>query len=479
MTRKNITCILCLTGLMVAVISALEPYIPSITSLCGYFGDGCQDARTYALFNIPVAWLGIFFYALVCLGLFLRPRSAFLLVMAGLGFELKLAAIMVDQQFFCLFCILNLLVIAGLTLAVIKRAFFWQSATITLFCLILSHLLFSFDGAGPGTLSGQTSQGNDSKDKMVVAYLAETPIYHKDLEKKIAGRLYSLRHKIYKQKRIQLEAIVQERIIALEAQAKGITVQELKRRINNSAPKVAEKDVIQYYLNNQQALSRNKEIPDVLMQKVRQYLISQTQLETMQAYILPLMKRYNFQDLFPPPKLPLAQVRIDNNFATGPENAAVTIVEFSDYLCPMCRKAHDITREIRQKYQEKIRWIFKDYPLKMHKGAKYLAMAARCAGEQGKFWEFQDLLFGSKTKNPGRKEMLEFARHLDLDLDLFTQSLDTGKFMPDVDQDLRDVPSAGVNATPTFIINGRLHPGVPSPEEFSTMIDKELSGSTD
>lgn len=146
-----------------------------------------------------------------------------------------------------------------------------------------------------------------------------------------------------------------------------------------------EKDVIQYYLNNQKALSRNKEKPDVLMQKVRQYLRSQNRLETMQAFILPLMEKYGFQDLFSPPKLPLTQVRIDNNFATGPENAAVTIVEFSDYLCPMCRKGHDITRKIRQKYQEKIRWIFKDYPLKMHKGAKYLAMAARCAGEQGKF----------------------------------------------------------------------------------------------
>lgn len=75
--------------------------------------------------------------------------------------------------------------------------------------------------------------------------------------------------------------------------------------------------------------------------------------------------------------------------------------------------------------------------------------------------------------------MLEFARRLHLDLSLFTQSLDTSKFMPKVNQDLKDVPNAGVNATPTIIINGRLHPGVPSLEKLSTMIDKELSGSTD
>ena len=59
MTRKNISCILCLTGLMVAILSALEPHIPFIASLCGYFGDECQEARTYALFKIPIAWLGI------------------------------------------------------------------------------------------------------------------------------------------------------------------------------------------------------------------------------------------------------------------------------------------------------------------------------------------------------------------------------------------------------------------------------------
>ncbi|MCG8550075.1 MAG: DsbA family protein, partial [Desulfobacterales bacterium] len=76
-------------------------------------------------------------------------------------------------------------------------------------------------------------------------------------------------------------------------------------------------------------------------------------------------------------------------------------------------------------------------------------------------------------------DMIGFAKTLNLDLGRFIQNLDAEIFMPDVDQDLADVSTSGVNATPTFIINGRLHPGVPSFDEFSAMIDKELAGGTD
>ncbi|MCG8549625.1 MAG: thioredoxin domain-containing protein, partial [Desulfobacterales bacterium] len=409
MTRKNIISVLSITGVIVAVLSALEPHLPFLASLCGYFGDGCRDAQAYLLLGVPIAYLGIIFYALVWAVWLIQPQLIFWVVMTGLGFEIQLAAIMVNQHFFCLFCMLNLLVMTGLTLAVMRRSLFWQSASIALAALVASHLLFSIDAVSPrAPASEAVADGSDE----IAAYLAESPIYQKDLERQIAGKLYSLRYKIYKLKRVRLEAVVQERILALEAKEKGISPEALAAEIHGTASNVAEKDVIQYYMQNQQALSRSKEDPQELMAQIRNYLTKQRRVETMQAHILPLMEKYGFKDRFTPPEMPLSRVRVEHNFAAGPVDARVTIVEFSDYLCPACRKAHETTRRVREKYKGRIRWIFKDYPLKMHKGSKYLAMAARCAGEQGKFWEFQDLLFGSKSKELGRNDMIGFAKTL-------------------------------------------------------------------
>ncbi len=81
----------------------------------------------------------------------------------------------------------------------------------------------------------------------------------------------------------------------------------------------------------------------------------------------------------------------------GPADALVVVVEFSDYLCPGCRKGYEITKTIRDKYRDRIRWVFKDFPLDRHEGADKMAEAAHCANDQGKFWQYQDLLFSSEN----------------------------------------------------------------------------------
>lgn len=271
-----------------------------------------------------------------------------------------------------------------------------------------------------------------------------------------------------------MEARLQDRLLSLEAGQAGITPEELAARVYAEAPAVRPEDVADYYRENQASLSALKEAPEVIRNKVVAYLDSRNKQEAMQAYLLPLMKKYEVQDLYGPPALPSANVDIHNNFAMGPEESPVTIVEFSDYLCPMCRKAHPVSRKVREHYRERVRWIFKDYPLQRHKGAKYLAAAARCAGEQGKFWEFQDLLYASGKTDLTRDDVMAMAKNLGLDMERFAQSLDSGRFIADVEQDLADVRKAGVNATPTFIINGKLHPGSLSFEAFSDLIDSLL-----
>ena len=157
----------------------------------------------------------------------------------------------------------------------------------------------------------------------------------------------------------------------------------------------------------------------------------------------------------------------------GPADAAVTVVEFSDYLCPACRQAHEITKEIKDRYAGKIRWVFKDFPLPAHEGADFLAAAARCADDQGKFREYQDKLFAAEEP-PNTDQLKAFAEELNLNLDDFTQCLEKEAHLSEVESDVEEAKETGISATPTFLINGRMHTGAPSVEELSEIIDEEL-----
>ena len=110
-----------------------------------------------------------------------------------------------------------------------------------------------------------------------------------------------------------------------------------------------------------------------------------------------------------------------------------------------------------------------------HKGADYLAMAAQCAGDQNKFWEFQDILFDYKKTNISRVDLMNDAVFLELDIDRFALCLDNRKYFSAVQKDMEEVDSVGVNATPIFIINGKLHPGAPDEQTFSVKIKKDLN----
>jgi protein-disulfide isomerase len=142
------------------------------------------------------------------------------------------------------------------------------------------------------------------------------------------------------------------------------------------------------------------------------------------------------------------------NPSSGPPRAAVEVVEFTDFLCPFCRRARPMTERLRREYRGKIRWVHMDFPLEMHPGAKELARAPRCAGDQGKFWEFQDLILASRGR-PGRRGLLSFARRTGLDLEKFKTCLAGRRHADEIERDIDEGLAIGVSATPTFVVNGR------------------------
>jgi protein-disulfide isomerase len=158
----------------------------------------------------------------------------------------------------------------------------------------------------------------------------------------------------------------------------------------------------------------------------------------------------------------------------GNSNASVTIYVFSDYECPNCKIGEERMKAILAKYGDKILYFFKNHPLtSIHPDAYNASLAAECANEQGKFWEYHDYLFAHNTQL-GTSYLEQYASELGFDTERFNICFETQRYKEKVDADLKSGAEIGVPGTPTFIINGLVVVGAKSEQEFYDIIDKEL-----
>ena len=157
----------------------------------------------------------------------------------------------------------------------------------------------------------------------------------------------------------------------------------------------------------------------------------------------------------------------------GPDNAPVTIVEFSDYQCPYCSRAETTVQEVLKKYGDKVRFVYRDYPLSFHPNAENAAIGAGCAKDQGKFWEMHGAMFNNQAKL-GKDDLVATAAGLGMDKDKFKACLDAGKHKDEVQKDFQDGMKYGVTGTPTFFINGIMMVGARDVNSFAEIIGQEL-----
>ena len=155
---------------------------------------------------------------------------------------------------------------------------------------------------------------------------------------------------------------------------------------------------------------------------------------------------------------PAQSVTAQDHWA-GPANAPVTLLEYGDYECPHCGRAHVIVKRIEKRFKGKLRFIFRHFPLSnMHPHAEMAAEAAEAAGAQGQFWEMHDLLYDNQ-EDLGEPAIADFASELGLDLRQFGDELASHKYQARVKADFAGGVRSGVNGTPTFFINGARHDG--------------------
>ena len=157
----------------------------------------------------------------------------------------------------------------------------------------------------------------------------------------------------------------------------------------------------------------------------------------------------------------------------GPADAPVTIVEFSDYQCPACRRAQQALSVVLGEFPGRVRLVYKDFPLRFHAGAEPAAVAARCAAEHGRFWEYHDFLWITQPAF-ARDDLLLYATRLGLPREAFAACLDAGRYRAAVAGDVREGHAAGVTGTPTFFVNGRRMVGIQSIETFREAVQDAL-----
>lgn len=216
----------------------------------------------------------------------------------------------------------------------------------------------------------------------------------------------------------------------------------------------------------------DKDLPE--LQVLRQKLaLKQTGLsETRQQY---LQRVHDHPAADAAQQSTKAEVSFDPARVRGNPQAPVMIIEFSDFQCPFCRKVQPVLKNLLAKYEGRVSLAYRDFPLRgMHGQAELGAEAARCAGEQAKFWEYHDLLFENPQKID-RAGLIGLSRTLKLNESQFESCLSSGKYRPQVERDLQDGIRAGVLGTPAIFVNGVLVSGAEPQATFGRIIEAQLA----
>lgn len=168
-----------------------------------------------------------------------------------------------------------------------------------------------------------------------------------------------------------------------------------------------------------------------------------------------------------------------NNFQSdptlGPSDAVLTVVMFEDFECPFCGELFPDLRATMNTYGDRVRFVYRDFPVaSLHPDAEQAAQAGQCANEQGKFWEYHDLLF----KNQDRlaiENLHGYATQVNLNMQQFDECLSSGKYAAEIQEDLNDGLQAGVVGTPTIFFNGNKVQGVLTLEGLNAIIEQFLN----
>jgi protein-disulfide isomerase len=306
-----------------------------------------------------------------------------------------------------------------------------------------------------------------------VAKVAGVEITAAEMNQGIEAELYEAEMKLFDVKFNKVKTLLIEKLMEQDPKKKGLSNDEYLEKYIASKITISEKDV--------DAFVKEKSIPAEhmnaqLRERIKGFLMIEKKKTAIDQWLADKTGKAGIEVYLAKPQRPNFDVKFAGAPTSGSDSAKITIVEFSDFQCPFCKKAAETVEEVKKKYGNKVRVAFKQFPLPFHKNAQKSAEAALCAHDQKKesFWKMHDKMFGAQDQLEvdGLKKM---AKEIGLDVKAFDACLDGAKFAAQVEQDMKDGQAVGVKSTPTFFINGKLLSGAQPIEEFDTIISEELT----
>ena len=278
---------------------------------------------------------------------------------------------------------------------------------------------------------------------------------------------------LYDGRRAALDALVADMLIEQAAKAKGLTVAKyLEDEVSRRTKVPTDEEIASFYIENR-AQMQGRALED-MSPLIRSFLARQRASDARASLVADLRQAGPaVRVLFDAPRQQVAVSPDDPS--EGPASAPITLVEFSDFQCPFCQRVMPTMKEIRQKYGDKVRVVWKDFPLtQIHPQAFEAAVAGNCAREQGKFWELHDRLFPNQQAL--QPEFLKrYAVDAGVDAEKFNACLDSSKYQQRVQDAIEAGTKLGVSSTPTVFINGRVVSGAQPYNVFAAIIDEELA----
>ena len=287
------------------------------------------------------------------------------------------------------------------------------------------------------------------------------------------GEHAEITQKLYEGRRTALEELLAETLIAAAAKGKGMSPEAwAESEVSKRVKPVAEAEVVAFFQANVTQMQGRS--LDEMAPAIRRYLIGQQEATARQALLAELRKAGpDVRVLFDAPRHKVEPASGDPSL--GSASAPVTLIEFSDFQCPFCLRVAPTLKQIRARYGDRVRIVWKDFPLtQIHPQAFKAGEAAHCAGEQSKYWEYHDQLFANQQALQVA-DLKRYAGDLKLDADKFNTCLDSSKYAERVRNGVAQGTTLGVNSTPTVYINGRLLSGAQPYEAFAAIIDEELA----
>lgn len=306
----------------------------------------------------------------------------------------------------------------------------------------------------------------------VVALVNGREIRQREVDQLLIAQVMPLEEQLYAIRKAALENLILTALLEQAAEHRGVSLQELRKMLTAGNVEVRLAEVENEYAENFSAFGAMS--PDEARERLRLDLETRARLAKYKQAVTELRRSAAVEIYLDEPRWPWF-VTADNSPVLGPEGGPVTIIEFADFQCPYCRESQRVVQQVLKAYGNEVRLIFKHLPLDVHSAAFNASRAAFCAGEQDRFWEYHDALFGLEILDADN--LRRAAGELGLSLKAFDACVDSEVSREAVARDKREAARWGISGTPTFIVNGKMIRGATDFETFKHLIEQERTSA--